>query len=127
MPILKYFGFVSSGLLALLFGLNWLMPERQFEPARAEAGSKFAIRISSIEKLPERVVFDTSVPSPLPRVDKATVAVLKNRQQPMSQSAFVFAQITPGPLPTFEAKRRSRQVVPKISFNYPTNHFQPLI
>jgi hypothetical protein len=110
----------------MLFALNWLMPEQQFLAVRAEP-SKFAIRISSIEKLPERVVFDTSVPSPLTRVDKATVAVLKNRQQPMSQSAFVFAQITPGPLPRFEPKRRSLQAARKISLNYSTNHFQPLI
>ncbi len=115
MPFIRYFGFVGSGLVALLFGLNWLVPEPRLEPARADV-TRPAIRISSIEKLPERIVFDTSAPPALPRIVKTT-----------QQSAFVFAQITPGTLATFEPKRRSSQAAPKISFNYSTDRFQPVI
>lgn len=65
MPLMKYFGFVGSALLLLLFGLDWYLPQSVVEPVRA-ATDKPIIRISSIEKLPERVVIDTSLPTIVP-------------------------------------------------------------
>jgi hypothetical protein len=110
MPLKLYFGYVGGGLLALLFGLNWLMAEQPIKAVRAEI-SKSSIRISSIERLPERVIFDTSAPQPAPAMVQA-----------IQRSAFVFAQITPGPLARFEPKR-----LPKMTFNYSTDRFQPVI
>ena len=93
MPLLRYFGVVGPALLMLLFAVNWILPE-VIEPAHVGTERPF-IRISSIEKLPERVVFDTSLPqfAPSPSVISATI------ERP--QSAFAFVQITPGPLPAF--------------------------
>ncbi len=53
-----------------------------------------------METLPERVVFDTNMPTVTlpPDFSQGTV--------PAPQSAFTFAQITPGPLPTFSPKAR---------------------
>lgn len=65
MPLLKYFGFVGSGLLLLLFGLNWLLPQTTEWPVRSGV-DKTVIRISSVERLPERVVIDTSLPTIVP-------------------------------------------------------------
>lgn len=110
MPLKLYFGYVGSGLLALLFGLSWLIAEPPNKAARAEI-SKTSIRISSIERLPERIIFDTRTPQPAPEVVRA-----------IQQSAFVFAQITPGPLARFEPKR-----LPKMTLNYSTDRFQPVI
>ena len=65
MPLMRYFGFVGSALLLLLFGLDWYLPQPVAEPAHAVA-DRPVIRISSIEKLPEPVVIDTSLPTIVP-------------------------------------------------------------
>lgn len=65
MPLIKYFGFVGSALLLLLFGLDWLLPQSAVEPVRV-VSDRPVIRISSIEQLPERVVIDASLPTIVP-------------------------------------------------------------
>jgi len=94
MPLLRYFGVVGPALLMLLLGVNWILPNSVVEPTQASI-ERPAIRISSIEKLPERVVFDTTLPpiAIAPRVIPVAI------QPP--QSAFAFVQITPGPLASF--------------------------
>jgi len=94
MPLMKYFGFVGSTLFLLLFLMNWLVPEPAIEPGHVSI-ERPVIRIRSMETLPEKVVFDTSMPTvtPPPVFTRVTV------QAP--QSAFTFAQLTPDPLPTF--------------------------
>jgi hypothetical protein len=94
MPLLRFLGVVGPALLMLLLAVNWLMPEAIAERTHKEI-QRPAIRISSIEKLPERVVFDTSLPqSAIP-----PTAIPTAIEHP--QSAFAFVQITPGPLPAF--------------------------
>lgn len=94
MPLLKYFGFVGSALLLLLLALNWLLPEVKTESINAGT-EKPVIRISSIEKLPEKVEIDTNLSTIVP--SPTMIAV----DPPMLQSPFVFVQITPGSLPSF--------------------------
>ena len=103
MPLMKYFGFVGSALVLLLLAMNWLLPEPTVEPIHGSIEMP-VIRIRSIEKPPERVVFDTSMPHTAPPPSVTRVAV----QPP--QSAFTFEQITPGVLPTFSTVT---QVAPK--------------
>src|SRR5580692_11111365 len=103
MLLMKYFGFVGSALVLLLLAMNWLLPEPTTEPVRASI-ERPVIRISSMETLPERVIFDTSMPHIAPPPSVMRVAV-----QPL-QSAFTFEQITPGLLPTFSILA---QVAPK--------------
>jgi len=100
MPLMKYFGFVGSALVLLLLAMNWLLPEPTAEPVRASI-ERPVIRISSIETLPERVVFDTSMPHIVPPPSVMRVVV------PPLQSAFTFEQ---GLLPTFSILA---QVTPK--------------
>ena len=111
MPLLRYFGFVGTALLTLLWVSHWLLPGSTAEPVRNDIDRTF-IRISSIEKLPEKVVFDTSVPyvAPPPSVaPPATVAAAAAHAAPIHaprvQSAFAFVQLTPGPLPGFTKAR----------------------
>jgi|SRR3954454_23595799 hypothetical protein len=113
MLVLKYFAYAGSGLLALLFGLNWLVPETPITAVRTEV-NRSSIRISSIERLPDRIVFDTSAPQPRRAVQAA------------QSSAFVFAQISPGPLARFEPKRQNN-LSPKLTFSYSTDRFRPVI
>jgi hypothetical protein len=102
MPLLRYFCVVGPALLILLLAVNWILPEA-IEPVHAST-VRPNIRISSTEKLPERVVFDTSLPqvAPRPRVMPPGTE--------LPQSAFAFVQITPGPLPKFLT---SAEVAPK--------------
>jgi hypothetical protein len=62
MPLIRYFGFVGTGLVLLLIGLGWCFPQPTAEsPGSVSNGP--TIRIASAERLPERVVFDTSLPT----------------------------------------------------------------
>ena len=94
MPLLQYFGFVGPALIMLLLGVNWMLPPSTTEYIQGTL-DRPSIRISSIETLPERIVFDTSLPQIAPSPIGEVSAILR------LQSAFEFAQITPGQLPTF--------------------------
>jgi hypothetical protein len=103
MPLMKYVVFVGSVLVLLLLAMNWLLPETTAEPVYSRIERPFA-RISSIETLPERVVFDTSRPNMAP-----PSSVMRGAAQPL-QSAFTFEKITPSLLPAFSTLA---QVTPK--------------
>jgi len=62
MPLLQYFGWVGSFLLAALFGASsWSSGNvADATPPRARLGESIHIRIRSDHKWPERVVFDTT-------------------------------------------------------------------
>jgi len=100
MPLSRYFGFVGSALMMLLLVSHWLLPESTAEPIRSDIDKTF-IRISSIEKLPEKVVFDTSLPYVAPPPSVAPPRAVVAAAAPPVQSAFAFVRITPGPLPGF--------------------------
>ena len=96
MPLLKYFGFVGGALLLLLYAFNCFLPEMRIKSVYAEF-ERPTIRISSMEKLPEKIDFDTNLPTAVPLPTTAAI------NPPVLQSAFVFVKITPGPLPSFSS------------------------
>jgi hypothetical protein len=62
MPLLRYFMYVGGALLTLLLVANVVLPQEPL-PATLTSGSDLpTIRIHSERKLPEKMVFDTSVP-----------------------------------------------------------------
>src|SRR5260370_14006670 len=64
MPVVRYFLFVGGVLLALLLLSNVVLPQLPVEAAKVEAGPNISvIRIYSDRKLPERVGFDTNLPT----------------------------------------------------------------
>jgi hypothetical protein len=67
MPLGRYFGFGGSVLLALLFLADWYIPKLSAEPDRADV-DRSIIRIHTMHRWPEAIVFDTSLPTitPLP-------------------------------------------------------------
>jgi hypothetical protein len=78
LPLLRYFGFVGSALVTLLFGLSWCFPQ----PVSDRTGSgidRSIIRINSVEKVPDRVDIDTSLPTIVPPPSVMDVA----EQQPV--------------------------------------------
>jgi hypothetical protein len=80
MPIFRYFVFVGGALLALLFVANYELREAPAAQVAATSGSETSgsdlplIRIRSDRKLPERVVLDTSRPTPTPPAVKIAEA-----------------------------------------------------
>ena len=83
--------------------MNWVLPESTAVPVHSSI-ERPVIRISSIETLPERVVFDNSMPYMAP-----PSSVMRGALRPL-QSAFTFEKITPGLLPAFSTLA---QVTPK--------------
>ena len=77
MPVARYFLFVGGVLLALLFLVDAFTPTPQ-QIAVASNGApsvdKYTVRIKSDQKLPERVVYDTSLQTIVPL--KATVVAV---------------------------------------------------
>jgi hypothetical protein len=68
MPLLRYFGFAGSALVLLLFGLSWFLPQPVAEPLPTEIETP-VIRINSVEKLPERVDIDSTLPTIVPALN----------------------------------------------------------
>jgi hypothetical protein len=64
MPLARYFFLVGGVLLALLFAVDAVVPKLPV-PDRADTDLP-VIRIHSDRKWPERVVFDTSLPTIVP-------------------------------------------------------------
>ena len=75
MPVARYFLYVGGVLLALLFVIDSLAPR---EPVVASNGApaveRPVVRISSTQKLPERVVYDTSLPIIVPATSNMQIA-----------------------------------------------------
>ena len=90
MPLLRYFGFAGSALVLLLFGLNWFVAPPVAEPISSEI-DRSVIRISSVEKLPERVDIDSSLPTIVPAPNVIEFA----ERWPLANSVE-----TPAPKPT---------------------------
>ena len=79
MPLARYFVFVGGVLLALLLIFDAYLPKLPVADATEAGVDKSIIRIHSDRKWPERVVFDTSLPTIVPaqalRAEAAVPAV----------------------------------------------------
>src|SRR5437762_11884711 len=75
MPVARYFLFVGAALLALLFALDAFVPQQAAVASNgARSIDKTVVRIRSDQKLPERVVYDTSLPTIVPPKPATVVA-----------------------------------------------------
>jgi hypothetical protein len=78
MPVLRYFLYVGTALLVLLFAVDAYLPKLpaadNVNTAANVASDLSVIRIHSVQKWPERVEFDTS----LPTVPPAAVVLAAN-------------------------------------------------
>lgn len=60
-PIRQYFVWVGCALLGLLFAADWLLPTPPaYSPSAVAPSERANLRITSDQKWPERVVFDTA-------------------------------------------------------------------
>lgn len=76
MPLIKYFVVVGSALILLLVGIGWWYPPAPSSLSDGE--ERPTIRITSVERPPERVVIDTSLPTivPLPSENLASPTIM---------------------------------------------------
>jgi hypothetical protein len=66
-PIAKYCVFVGTALFVLLLTADWLLPEPPASfPDQQKYIERVSIRIKSVRKWPEKIVFDTSQPTIVP-------------------------------------------------------------
>jgi hypothetical protein len=95
MPVARYFLFVGGALLALLLAIGALFPQQAVVASQAPSSvDKTVVRIRSDQKLPERVVYDTSLPTivPPPAVTAQVTAPVVAPSAPAAASADATAQ-----------------------------------
>jgi hypothetical protein len=131
MPVARYFLYVGGVLLALLFGVDAFAPK---EPGVSSIAAVAApetnptLRIRSDRKWPERVVYDTSLPTIVPpKAEVAAAAVVPAPVAEMPAKARVresFAQFRPADDPKPEVKPLPKRKVAKVRTAPPT---QPMV
>jgi hypothetical protein len=108
MPLARYFAYIGSVLLALLFLLNWYLPPAAVEAARADV-DRSTIRLQSRHKWPGAVVFDTSQPTIVPPPVTIT-EVAPPARSPLEALAMV-QQKEPSPVVTAAPAAAPKRVV----------------
>ncbi|MEH2498706.1 hypothetical protein V1294_005185 [Bradyrhizobium sp. AZCC 1678] len=126
MPVARYFLFVGGVLLALLLAIDALVPQQAVVASQtAPSVDKTVVRIRSDQKPPERVVYDTSLPTIVPptvtarAVAPSVPAVASADATAQARARETFAQFVPPeakkPEPQVQRKRKiakSRQAPP---------------
>jgi hypothetical protein len=103
MPLARYFLYVGGALLALLLAVSAYLPSPEAaSAATTPAVSRPFLRIHSAQKLPERIVIDTSIPTIVPPPTALAEAPLKAPVKPAALDAL--AQISPSELKSAELK-----------------------
>jgi hypothetical protein len=132
MPVLRYFVFVGAALLALLFVVAAAFPAlptaQGVNTTETAAADVPGIRIHSDRKWPERVVFDTSVPTIVPAPVVAAVPAptqtAKNETRVATPVGVAnagtkvtardaFAQLTPSDLKKMNLKPQPKRKIAK--------------
>jgi hypothetical protein len=110
MPLLRYFLFVGGTLIALLLVANAAFPAMPFPQNLTSVSDHPPVRIHSERRLPERVVFDTSVTPP-----QASAAPPAMAQVQAQIPAPVVAQAPIKPVtPEISAKARVREAFAQL-------------
>ena len=118
MPVVRYFMYVGGALLALLFISGVFLPKSPVVDRTDSAAELPAIRIHSDRKWPERVVFDTSIPTVVPAQTAKAEAIAPSPTPVADVSARVrvreaFAQMVPPEPKKPEAKPQRKRKIAK--------------
>jgi hypothetical protein len=114
MPLGRYFLYVGGALLALLFFLNAYLPSPVAASATASTTREVSrpfLRIHSAQKLPERIVIDTSIPTIVPPPTMFADATVKAPVKAPVLDAL--AQISPSDLKGVDLKKPAPKAPPK--------------
>ena len=118
MPVARYFLYVGAVLMALLFAVDAFTPKATVAGSSAIAAApseNSSLRIRSDHKWPERVVYDTSLPTIVPPKAEivAMVPVPAEEISAKSRVRESFAQFRPADEPKLEAKPVPKRKVAK--------------
>ena len=119
MPVARYFIFVGGVLLALLFAADGFAPQQDVVASNATPSvDKAVVRIRSDKKLPDRVVYDTSLPTIVPPAATVQVAAAPVPPTIADDKAHAgvrdtFAQLVPAEAPA-EAKKETKKPEPQV-------------
>ena len=113
MPLARYLLFVGGTLLALLFALDAFAPQQTVVAGNAAPSiNKTVVRIRSDQKLPERVVYDTSLPTIVPPAAATQIAAAPAAPAAdvgaQAQVRDTFAQFVPAEAKKFEKQPESQ-------------------
>ena len=87
MPVAKYFVFVGSALAALLLIVSWYCPAPPtIATDRPQIIVRAAIRIKSERKWPEKIEFDTSLPTIVPPAGEALSVAAQPASLPLEET-----------------------------------------
>jgi hypothetical protein len=103
MPIGRYFLYIGSLLLALLFVADWYFPALD-AGALGSGVDRSVIRIHSSHKWPAAVVIDTTMATIVPPVMAMTTAADELPPARPAREAFALAEATPAVKPTDAVK-----------------------
>ena len=130
MPVARYFLFVGGVLLALLLAIDALVPQQTVVASQAASSvDKTVVRIRSDQKPPERVVYDTSLPTIVPPPAVTAQAAVAPAAAPASADATAqarvretFAQFVPAeakkPEPQVQRKRKIAKTRPAAPMQF---------
>ena len=125
MPVARYFMFVGGALLALLFLIDAYVPSQAVVASHAAPSiDRNVVRIHSDQKLPERVVYDTSLPTIVPPPSKIPVAAAPQPPVAIDVTAQArvrdtFAQFVPADVKKPEAQAQRKRRVARTHANPP--------
>ncbi len=125
MPVARYFMFVGGALLALLFLIDAYVPSEAVATSHAAPSiDRNVVRIHSDQKLPELVVYDTSLPTIVPPAAKVQVAAAP--QPPVASDVTAqarvrdtFAQFVPVDVKKAEPQAQRKRKVARSRANPP--------
>ena len=121
MPVVRYFLFVGLALLALLFGIDAYLPKLPSAEIPGATTDLSVIRIRSDHKWPERVVFDTSLPTithPLTPMRVITIPPAAEGSE-KARLREALAQAQPADLKKHEPRRKHRAIARAYSGQQP--------
>ena len=130
MPVARYFLFVGGVLLALLLAIDALVPQQTVVASQAAPSiDKTVVRIRSDQKPPERVVYDTNLPTIVPPSAVTAQVAVAPSAAPASADATAqarvretFAQFVPAeakkPEPQVQRKRKIAKTRPAAPMQF---------
>jgi hypothetical protein len=113
-PLGRYFVFVGSLLLGLLFFADWYLPSEPSQTFFREARvDKSIIRVKSGHKWPESIVIDTSQPTIVPPPPVLAIAPVINRpREALAQLNSPSTKVSEYPRPVRAKRKVARQARP---------------
>jgi hypothetical protein len=108
-PIGRYFAFVGSLLLAILFIADWYLPMAPLQSVTSREADKPIMRINSDQKWPERIVFDTSAPTIVPQPVVALAPVTNPPREAFALLNAPVPEVSVTPLPVRTKRKVARR------------------